>query len=129
MYPFLSEKGNVIYEEIDQIEVGDILLLRDENSKEFVVHRVIDSDFKTKGDFSLHVDDEFIKIGKVVGFEDPRLGTYIWGRKGHKFKALFALYSRITGMNKVVRYGAIIEMLILKKIYFSRHYKPNQDCI
>ena len=129
MYPFFSEKGSVFYEEIDSIELGDILLLRDTTNKEFIVHRVVDSSSNTKGDFSMYLDSPMERIGKVTGFEDPDLGVYIWGKKGHKFKKLFAFYSKATGMRKVARYMAIMEMIIWKKIYFSRHYKSTQDYI
>lgn len=129
MYPFLSEKGYILYEDINSVELGDILFLRDDSNKEFVVHRVVDSSLNTKGDFSCYLDQSFEKIGIVVGFEDPVLGKYIWGQKGHKFKKLFAFYSKATGMNKLARYTAILEMIIWKKIYFSRCYKSNPDCI
>ncbi len=127
MYPFFSMSGAVYYEEIDSIERGDILLLRDSSSKEFVVHRVINDSGSTKGDFSKFIDNKFEQIGKVVGFEDPKLGTYIWGIKGHPFKKLFSFYSKITGMNKIARYTALLEMIIWKKVYFSRYYKPSQN--
>ena len=39
MYPFFSEKGNVFYDDIDSIELGDILLLRDTNNKEKYIRR------------------------------------------------------------------------------------------
>jgi len=117
MLPGLIEGDRLlISKEIELLDKGDILFLRDLKTKELVVHRLVKTDPQSiKGDYSLLYDHQEMKIyGKVIGLIRNEQ-TKTWGKTGQKYKKIIALLSSLRTKNKAIR---IFSYLLIKVFIF-----------
>lgn len=101
MYPALQE-GDLCFIAKDRPCYGDIVCLRNTKTKEFVIHRLHDTQKKiTKGDNSLYWDDpsEHVFIGTIKKFRRENITSQLIP---HHSYALLSRYTTIT-TPKIIR--------------------------
>jgi len=98
MHPLLRPEDILLVEtEFGSIDVGDIVLFKDDECGDYVAHRVVALDsFTTKGDNSPF--DEQTKRDHVLGIVVGRIRygkTKVWGLSGTSFKKVKVFLSRL----------------------------------
>lgn len=95
MYPILRE-GDTCFISNEKPEYGDIICLRNVKTKEFVIHRLHDTDsMLTKGDNALYWDDpsEHILIGTVRKFKRNNLTSILQSQNRYTLLARYTTKS------------------------------------
>jgi signal peptidase I len=105
MWPFLTEGDLLSWSPVDNYQIGDVILFKDQ--KEFIIHRIVkiqNNQFVTKGDFSLCLDDLPLSNNQIIG-------KIIDCKSSAKIAQLSL---NALSKNKLVRYFNLL------KIYFAR---------
>jgi len=115
MYPILREGDRL---EVDMSVVdfnsGDIVLYKDSENGELVVHRVVNKRLQTKGDFAIVMDHNTPRdfLGKIVSID----------RNGHNYRPvnsvllIFFSLMRLRGWG--IRKLAFLGLLLTEKLLF-----------
>ena len=101
----------------DQIEIGDLLYFKDKVNEVLTIHRVISLyPCRTKGDYSLLVDESDINvIGKVIGVRRNNV-EIIWGEQGQPLKKYFAYISKMRMSNDLIGKGCLLVLHLLSRV-------------
>ena len=107
-----------------EVTVGDIILLRPQTSKDFYVHRVVQTKnhtLFTKGDRAVQIDQKKVVLsGLVVGRRRDRK-KIIWGPEGQYFKKVYAWLSFKNvrySSHPLERFKRLTFLALLRAVYY-----------
>ena len=118
MYPTLLDQDEILIKsiKISELQLGDIVLFIDKDSRELTLHRLIGFPLITKGDFShfLETNTEDLFLGKAVSC---KRGLQMIGLTNNKWLLIF---SKLRLKNRVLRYTGLIGLHLISM--FSQFY-------
>ena len=126
MSPLLIEGDEIIFEKQENIELGDIVLFKDESS-EYVAHRVISlSPLRTKGDNSICSETILNSqiFGKAVAIRKHRTDISLTGKS--PWMKTFSYISILREKSKLFRIVSVVLLHLLTitfQIIYSRPKK------
>lgn len=112
MYPLLHDQDEILIAQVerDELELGDIVLFKDQGSKELTVHRFIEKPFITKGDYSLASESnpQETLLGVAVAYKRSDVVRNLSG-----FKKIFVFFSKLRMSNYLMRKIGLLGLFIL----------------
>ena len=126
MSPILKDQDNIFIKPIkpDELNIGDVILFIDQESRELTLHRLIGFPLITKGDYSLIYESNPIEnlIGKALAFEREACLYPVLNSR------LLLACSKLRLSNKAGRFLGLIGFLIYSAITkLSRNKVPQLD--
>jgi signal peptidase I len=129
MSPLIIEGDEITFTKESGINLGDIVLFKDETS-EYIAHRVISlNPLETKGDNST-CSENISKLqifGKAVSINKRRVDISLSGKS--PWMKLYALISKLRKNNKFLRFISILLMHSLTIIFQIIYSRPKKHRI
>lgn len=128
MFPLLQEGDEVLIEENKNLPFakGDVVLFFDKENHELILHRLLNTSNKTKGDYSCVLDrnDHQIFIGKAKGVYREGFYRDLPGSNS-LFNYLFVFFSKLRLQGSIKRKLSLIFFWVLVKIFEFYSGKTN----
>ncbi|MFA6236652.1 MAG: S24/S26 family peptidase [Bacteriovorax sp.] len=120
MSPLLIDQDEILIESVawENLMCGDLVLFFDQETKELILHRLIDLSFQTKGDLSLCAETISREgyFGRAVGYR--RVGHYrALPATNSRFNSLFVLCSKMRMKGPLTRKLARMFFIVLTRVF------------